>query len=352
MFLQDLKKYLLSFLISFIPMVLFIELIWIPMKERLPRDFLLMGFVGAPNQMVDDTKLNSMGFTGDEIQEAKPANTIRILTLGGSALFNRRMTERIKAGLQPLFSHRLEILGGALRSHTSASSLRKLEVLRKYHFDYLLIYDNINDLWANNAPLKDFKEDYSHLGPWYQHNLFLDHSLIVRKIYNFFSFRKTGPKLYYAFPDANAENQAHFASESSLRKNLKTLVEESRDNEITPILMTFAYSILDNYSLEKFKEHSLGYNNPNNYDAQPVELWGSPNYVREGIERHNKVIREVSKEMGVLLIDQEALVGKDLRWFGDLCHLSEEGTDLFVQNIKSFFEKQLHLASNKIDPSG
>jgi hypothetical protein len=33
-------------------------------------------------------------------------------------------------------------------------------------------------------------------------------------------------------------------------------------------------------------------------------------------------------------------MGIDLRWFGDVCHLSEEGTDRFIENIAGLFARE------------
>ena len=55
------------------------------------------------------------------------------------------------------------------------------------------------------------------------------------------------------------------------------------------------------------------------------------------MHRHNSVIRCIVGEYDILLIDQENLVGKNLRWFEDMCHLSEKGTDKFIENILNVF---------------
>lgn len=65
----------------------------------LSRKSSLMGFAAVPNTLADDTHINSIGFTGDVVDVATPRDTIRILTLGGSAMFNPRMTQRLKARL-------------------------------------------------------------------------------------------------------------------------------------------------------------------------------------------------------------------------------------------------------------
>ena len=40
----------------------------------------------------------------------------------------------------------------------------------------------------------------------------------------------------------------------------------------------------------------MGYRNLDKYDANSVELWGTPGYVREGLVRHNRIVRELAVE--------------------------------------------------------
>jgi GDSL-like Lipase/Acylhydrolase family len=298
-------------------------------KTGLSREMFLMGFAATANSLVDDTPINSMGFTGDVVDLSKPPQTIRILTLGGSAMFNRRMTERLKSGFNAVSSQRVEIIGGALRTHTTASSVLKYKLFSKYSPDFVLIYHGINDLWANHVASEDFRADYSHLNPWYKRNFCLDYSAICRVIYNKWIYRKPPTVLKTAFHD--------LPGQKVFRGNLMTLINTVRANGSIPILMTFAWAIPDNYTIESFKSGSSGYNNPTKYDSWPVELWGPEEYVREGLRTHNRIVGQIATANNVLLIDQEKLIGKDLYWFGDLCHLSEEGTERFIDNIVNFF---------------
>lgn len=58
------------------------------------RDLGLMGFYAPPGLLVDDTQINPDGFTGHALSQIDDtSDTTRILTLGGSTMFNRRMTE-------------------------------------------------------------------------------------------------------------------------------------------------------------------------------------------------------------------------------------------------------------------
>ncbi len=305
------------------------EFVLIPWISHLPRETFLMGFAATPG-MVDDVLINSTGFTGDVVERRKPPQTTRILTLGESSLFNRRMTERIENRLQDMSETEVEIVGAALRTHTTKSSLLKYELLRRYDFDFVLIYHGINDLWADHVPRPEFREDYSHLGPWYRRNLWLDHCAVCRVAYNALS----------AAPVRAPEGPSHFAALGTFERNLSSLIASIRQDGATPVLMTLAWNLPPNYSYEAFTANRVGYNNPTSYDRWPAELWGPPDFVRKGLASHNRVVRQLAERHRVPLLDQEHLMGIDLRWFGDVCHLSEEGTDRFIENIAGLFARE------------
>lgn len=296
-----------------------------------PRDVQLMCFFAPPNMMIDDTRISAMGFAGDAIEVSKPSGTRRVLMLGSSAFFNRRLAERLKERLAATNPAPVEVVGAALRSHTTMSSVLKYRVLAKYNFDDVLIYHAINDLWANLVPPDQFDENYTHLGCAYHRGILLDHSLIARGLYNRFLCHVAPPQFQFSRMPLN--NAAGYASERTFRRNLRTLVERARSNGARPTLMTFAWSIPANYTKERFNAGQLGYRNLDKYDANGVELWGTPEYVREGLVRHNRIVRELAVELNAPLIDAEALMDHNPFWFGDPCHLNEEGTERFVSYI-------------------
>jgi hypothetical protein len=323
------RSRLILALFAFVASLFAGEFVLIPWVSHLPRETFLMGFAATPG-MVDDVLVNSTGFTGDVIEPRKPTGTTRILTLGESSLFNRRMTERIKSRLQSISKTKLEIVGAALRTHTTRSSLLKYRLLRRYDFDFVLIYHGINDLWADHVPLRDFREDYSHVGLWYRRNLWLDHCAVCRVAYNALA----------TAPVPAPEGPSHFAALRTFERNLSSLIDSIRHDGATPVLMTLAWNLPPNYSYQAFTANRIGYNNPTNYDRWPVELWGPPDFVRKGLELHNRVVRRLAERHRVPLLDQEHLMGLDLRWFGDVCHLSEEGTDRFIENIAGLFARE------------
>ncbi len=318
------------------------ELLILPWYFNLPRGLALMGFTSKPDTIIDKTSINSMGFTGDVIYPEKNPGKIRMLTLGGLVIFNRRMTERLKDSINAVSHRPVEVLGAALRTHTSMSSVIKYDMLSRYKFDYVLIYHGINDLFVNHVPKEHFKSDYSHMIPWYKRNALLDNSLIARVIYNNFIWGRRifgGEKIWYIHPKGSNENEMNFISEQLFSRNIEMLVKKILQDGGMPVLITFAWNIPENYSKEAFISNSLGYDNFVDYDYYPVELWGSVKYVREGLQKHNSILRHIAREYDVLLIDQEVLMANDTKWFGDVCHLSEKGTDKFVDNVTNYFIK-------------
>jgi hypothetical protein len=89
----------------------------------------------------------------------------------------------------------------------------------------------------------------------------------------------------------------------------------------------------------KFRQGRLNYNNPENYDECSVEFWGNVDFVREGLIRHNSISRNIAREEQVMLIDIERMnaFSNNSQIFGDVCHLSEDGTELFIKTITDFF---------------
>ncbi len=314
---------LLALVLAAVATLVAVAELWVlPWRLGVDRQAFLLGFT-ATESRVDDVPINALGFTGDDLASPKADGTIRVLTLGGSALFNRRMTARLKDALAAASPRRVEVLGAALRAHTTWSSVHKYRYLAHHDFDLVLVYHGINDLYANHVAPDDFRTDYSHLRAWYRRHPLLDRSVIARAIYN---------RFLHDTPEGRMAG-AGFAAADVFRANLATLVDEVQRDGGTPVLLTFAWSIPGHYTDEAFARGEVGYHNPEGYDRVPVSYWGPAPWVREGLARHDLVVHELAAERDVPLIDQRRWIGEDLVWFGDVCHLSEAGTRRFVENV-------------------
>lgn len=324
-------------LVSILASVLFFEFVIAPQLLGVRRDILLFGFAATPHEVIDGVVINASGFTGDVIEGPRPPGTLRVLTLGGSTMFDNNFTVRLKHQLEMAMNMPVEVAGGALQSHTSASSLIKYQYyFKNYPVDYVFIYEGINDLLTNHVAIENFKPDYSHLYPEYKRGPILDHCIACRLLYN--KIIPAPPRVYRG---------SGYASVKTFETNLRALIAAIRANGSTPILMTFAITIPPNYSAAAFSAKTLGYSEALGIGGfHPVELWGQVDYVQEGVKLQNEVIRKLASEYQLDLIDQEKQMAGNLQYFGDICHFSEPGVNVFISNISNF------LASHRQKRSG
>ncbi len=287
----------------------------------------LMGFHAEPKRYIHDTWVNAMGFTGAVPEKSKVAGTVRVLTLGGSVFFNRRFTERLTQALAGVSDVKVEVVGAALQTHTTRSSLLKYrKVFRDLDFDVVLIYHGVNDLWMHHVADSDFRADYSHYDPWYRRNILLDNSILCRLLYNAVLWR----------PPAKHVNGATAAGFRMFEHYMGDLVRECKDAGAEPVLISFAWYIPETYTLEAFKRGELDYSHPGAYMTSPVELWGGVDYVEAGIHRHNAITASIAESEHVPHLDQAKAMPRSGRYFDDPVHLSDEGVQVFVAAIAEF----------------
>jgi lysophospholipase L1-like esterase len=297
-----------------------------PRLKGLSRSEYLCPWSGEKNSALLTTRVNEQGLTGDLLSHEVEPNKVKILTLGGSSFFYRNMTERLKDAFFRKGWENVGITGAALSAHTSRSSVLKYKyLLSDYHFDYVLIYHGINDLWTNRVAPEDFRSDYSHLDRNYK-----DLGSVFLKLFYDNLVWKKAPQ---------TDEHDHYPSTEVFRRNLIYLIEAVRSRGGEVILMTFASHIPPFYSRERFYEYRLGYNLDRRFLMCPVEFWGTVEHVKEGLRRHNQAIRELAELYQVPLIDQEQLMPGNGYWFSDFCHLSLPGTRRFISHITDYFER-------------
>lgn len=341
--------------------VLLAEFVLLPRLWGMPRDLLLLGFAATPETMIDGQRINALGFTGDTLSENKPSNTVRVLVLGSSTMFNRHMAEKLKFSLQKKLPHKnIELLDAGIRSHTTRADVVKLQFFAQYQWDYVLFYNGINDLWANHVLPQDFHADYRQLDPWNRRNLLLDHSLLARQLYNTgYTYlrvlnKKLGfvllPDYQFVFPKKSYFNAANFASLPSFTRNVEHIVALSQQMGAKPVLITFAYHLPANYSRQAFLDQQLDYQNPDHYDSRDVYNWGSPAYVREGLMRENIALRNMAVQHKISLIDIDAAMSGRGEWFGDVCHFNNEGVNVFAEHVADAIAAQITSTAEQSAP--
>ena len=110
---------------------------------------------------MDDVKVNSLGFRGEEFSEIKPKETYRIFLIGGSQMFGTGATSDITTipGYlsqyieQQNYAFSIEVINAGLKGVDSHKELLLLQnMIIDFSPDMVIVYDGLNDLRAGNSP--------------------------------------------------------------------------------------------------------------------------------------------------------------------------------------------------------
>ena len=265
----------------------------------------------------------------DEIAAATPSledDRLDILLLGGSVMEQTGpyFEDYIAAQQTPAAS----VYMVARAAHNSRDSALKYTQIADKPFDFVLVYNGINDVPMNYIPEDRFQIGYQHCG-WFNS---LERRLKVGRINLQDSIRDTVVR--YAVRSRPEEEMLPFGATvktpPALKKNLREIVHLARKAGSTPVLMTFGHYIEPDYDRETYLSGAYGYGE--GPFGMPVEDWGLPEHVPAIMKAQNDAIRELAAEENVLLIEQaELITGRDN--YCDVCHLSYAGCELFVRNV-------------------
>jgi len=273
----------------------------------------------------------------------KKDDSFDVLLLGGS-VFHENWGNISRLLLEKMTYEKkqaVRIHNMASPGHTSLDSYYKYRHLADKKFDLILIYHAINDLRLNNCPSSMYKADYSHYS-WYKVvNLFERHRNLpdIATLFSFYYritrlIEKCGyPPRYIPKKQPTEEWTRHgnkIKSAESFRINLEKILRLAEKKKERVILMTFCFYVSEKYSLEKFKKKQLDYS----LHDSAIEIWGIPDNIINGIKIHNNVIRDIAGRSDfVMFIDQNSIFPKTGKYFNDICHFTQKGCELFVDNI-------------------
>lgn len=281
----------------------------------------------------------------------KDENTFNILLLGGSVLASgwSEIEDLLKEELINKTGKKINIYNVSLQALTSLDSFYKYKYMENKHFDLVVFYHGINETRANNCPPSIFKENYSHYS-WYR---IINSYERNRPILTFFSLPftinyitiKLGYRLgvYKFVPrdvprDSWLECGALVKTKDSFKKNVTGIIKLSESRRQKLLLMSFAYYMPEDYTLEKFRKKQLDYN----MHVCRIEDWGLPQNVISGMEAHNKVIRQLTNQnVNVCYVDQHNLIPKNGKVFEDICHFTPKGAGIFVDNITTLIKCEI-----------
>jgi hypothetical protein len=268
-----------------------------------------------------------------------------ILLLGGSVLHNKRIKQFLQKEYEAKTGAKIRIHDATRKAHTTLDSYYKYKLLGDKAFDLVLLYHGINDVRLNNCPALLFKQNYSH-NPWYDEiNAFEEHPEIkfTALPYSLHIIWVRTKRLIGGLALLGLERIGdcsirqeftkygrEIKTADSFRKNIENILKIAGRKNERILLMSFAYYVPEDYTLEKFNRGELDYG----AHKCAIELWGKPENVIAGISTHNKLLKEIATgHKQSLFVDQQKLIPKSGKYFDDICHLTDEGCRQFVKNI-------------------
>lgn len=271
-----------------------------------------------------------------------------ILLLGGSTLHPDygNIEELLATNLESRNGSIVRIFNLASPGFSSLDSYSMYKRLVNRKFDLVVLYDGLNEVRANNCPPDIFKDDYSHYA-WYESiKIFDSHKEIdlISLPYHLHQLivtikRQSDPSKYVPANEPKpewAQYGCDIKTELSFKENYIKILEIAKNKKEAVLLMTFASYIPDSYNYQNFLDRLLDYGE----HESPVELWGNPDCVTNGLAVHNEVVRELAAiyRNQVIFVDQNQWLPKEGLYFDDICHLTDLGCAVFADNIMDGIE--------------
>jgi lysophospholipase L1-like esterase len=269
------------------------------------------------------------------LQSRRSESEFSILLLGGSVA--EQTASRLQEKLSEISSCPVRVHNAAISAHTTQDSLNKLQCLREQgaEFDHIIVYHGINDVRMNCIASDDFRKDYAHC-QWYA-------SFNRRKLQRRISARETlvnswGQLIGLGEPDSeHVAFGAEIKTGPAFQAHIEAILSLAGQDNTPVTLMTFATYFPVGYSREAFDGKKLGYSA--GQFSLPIELWGTPENVKRGVEVHNKVLRRLAMDRPELEFIDMAEVLTDIASFCDVCHLSPAGIDEFSTVVADRLQK-------------
>lgn len=277
-----------------------------------------------------------------EADLAKDNGHFDVLLLGGSAMdrIARSLaedSEEMASAFGELTDQPVRVYNLAAPALTTRDSLIKYQLMGDLdkHFDLVVVYHGINDLRMNNIAPDRFESDYTHSGWYCQINRMQAYGRLLSvwtvpytceyTVLHILSSKKLD--VFIPRHKLNTDWMQYgedIKTAGPFAKNLRQIAAAAKQRGEPLALVTFAWHMPEDYTVEALRADKLDYSGEVPPDA--VENWGTPAAVRKGMAVHNGIVRNLgATHPDVMLVDVEPAIEKSGAMFNDVCHLSEAG---------------------------
>jgi len=286
--------------------------------------------IPTPNTVRGHVRINSLGFRSPELTVPKPPSTIRLAFLGGSTTYCAEVSSNeatwphlVWQRLQGAFRDTpVDYVNAGVPGYGLDSLLRNLEHrVRPLQPEVIVIYEATNDLsfdtyeLAKSRGLVFMRPDESR--SWLSQHSFL-WFLIVKNL----TILKR-----QASADIGADKLTFDPHELSrgFRRRLTELVRVSQAAAPIVAVATFSPRLRRNQSPDEQRKAAV----TSFYYMPHMNIEGLLN----GFEEYNRVIREVARDTGALLIDDEHRIPSDARHYTDSVHFTDAGSRVMADRV-------------------
>jgi lysophospholipase L1-like esterase len=285
--------------------------------------------IPKPGQTTRTIQIDSRGFRSPEVVAPKPPGTIRIAFLGASTTFCAEVSGNEAAWphlvwkqLQAKWPNiRFDYVNASMPGYIVESSKRNLEHrVKPLRPDIIVLYEGINDLSRDARRLAESQgilrgsvDESSGLGRW-----LLTWSLLeknIRLLARRNAAREGTRQLTFHPPELS----------KAFHVRLKELVDDARATAPIVALATISQKVRPGQS----PEEQLRNANTHLYYMPYLGVDG----ILRGFDEYNRVIRQVARETGALLIEDENAIPGDDRHFNDSVHFKDAGSVLMAQRV-------------------
>ncbi len=276
---------------------------------------------------------------------------IDILLLGGSVIHKSfgNIEAKLRNQLQAVYKCNINIDNLAYPGHTSLDSRNKYRYIENHKYDLIFIYHGINEFRFNNCPKSVFKNDYSHIEFY---NL-INYRILKMSAYSVIpymlnhinvAFQKLILKKDLLPNNYINQNWIQYGGEvktlKPFQENYRYIIKKALENKSRILISSFGYYASGEDAIDSLKV----LNAPHEKIRIPSSIWGKKKDIVNGIEAHNKIIKELSNQYNgdyLNYIDLESQLIKDNDHFVDMCHLTESAAYQFVELIMPEVKKSI-----------